>query len=144
MQRSDLLLAILASAGGRSFTPVQLQKSAFLVWKNAPTLIDTGPTFNFTPYDYGPFDPSVYAVADGLAMTGTAIIAPSATGRWNTYAASDAGIRRGEQILASLDPNIRDYIGRIVEWVRSQSFHGLVKSIYDAYPDMKVNSIFRG
>jgi hypothetical protein len=32
----------------------------------------------------------------------------------------------------------------VSDWVRAQSFNSLVKAIYDAYPEMKVNSIFRG
>lgn len=144
MHRRDLLLAVLASAEGRAFTPVQLQKSVFLICRNVPSLINSGPTFNFTPYDYGPFDPSVYTEAESLALSGQAIIAPSASGRWSTYAASDIGVARGRALIAELQANIQDYIRRISEWVRSQSFRDLVKSIYDAYPEMKVNSVFRG
>jgi uncharacterized protein len=144
MNRRDLLLVVLASAEGRSFTPVQLQKSVFLISRNVPSLIDSGPTFNFTPYDYGPFDPSVYSEAVVLQLSGHVVIAPSASGRWSTYAASDAGVARGRALLAGLEANIQDYIRRISDWVRSLSFRDLVKSIYDAYPAMKENSVFRG
>jgi hypothetical protein len=144
MNRRDLVLAVLAGAGGRPFTPVQLQKAVFVVTRNVPRLIDAGPGFTFQPYDYGPFDSDVYDEARTLAVAGEAVIAPAATGRWNTYAASDAGLARGTQILGGLDEATRKYLTDISAWVRSQSFSGLVKSIYAAYPDMKAKSIFRG
>lgn len=106
-------------------------------------LID-GPSFNFVPYDYGPFDADVYNEAAALRLAGEAIIAPSGIGNWNTYAASDAGVVRGRSLLEQLDKPAADYLREISNWVRSQSFSSLVKSIYDAYPEMRANSIFRG
>jgi hypothetical protein len=80
-----------------------------------------------------------------LQRGGKAIIAPSPSGNWNTYAASDAGVRRGEQILRNeLGWEAGEYIQKISMWVRSLGFSKLVKSIYEAYPKMKANSIFRG
>ena len=144
MDRRDLLLAILAASDGRPYDPVQIQKAAFLLTRNRPNVVTDGPNFNFTPYDYGPFDADVYNEASALALAGAAAIAPSAAGRWNTYAATDEGLVRGRQILQNLDEGTREYVSKVSAWVRSQSFGGLVKSIYDAYPDMKVNSIFKG
>ena len=107
-------------------------------------LVDRGPNFNFTPYDYGPFDAAVYSEAESLKLTGDVVVAPSGSGRWNTYAASGFGLTRGQQILAALQPNIRNYIDEISGWVRSRSFRDLVISIYDAYHEMRINSVFRG
>lgn len=144
MNRRDLLLAVLACSDGRPYSPVQIQKAIFLVSRNMPSLISQGPRFNFTPYDYGPFDSSVYSEAEILQDQGYAIVAPSNSGRWSTYAASDAGLGAGREILTRLPPAAREYLASVSRWVRSQSFSSLVKSIYDAYPEMKVNSIFRG
>jgi hypothetical protein len=144
MDRQELVLTLLACADGRPYSPAQLQKAAFLISRNLPTLIDRGESFHFVPYDYGPFDADVYSEAESLRRTGDAVISPSASGRWNVYAASDAGLARGREILQHADEATRDYLQRTSEWVRSQSFNGLIKSIYEAYPDMRVNSIFRG
>jgi hypothetical protein len=144
MDRRDLVLAMLASAEGRPYTPVQIQKAIFLVCENLPKVIDGGPSFTFAPYDYGPFDSNVYAEAETLQALGCAVIAPSPYGRWNTYAASDDGLNRGRQILDGLDEPTRKYLKDTSEWVRRQSFSGLVRSIYEAYPRMRANSIFRG
>ena len=144
MDRRELLLAMLATADGRAFTPVQIQKSLFLLCRNVPGLVDVGPIYEFTPYDYGPFDASVYIEADALTLFGDTVISPSEMGRWNNYAASEVGVERGRKILLGLAPHLQQYVRAVSEWVRAQSFSGLVKSIYEAYPDMKVNSIFRG
>lgn len=144
MNRGELVLAVLSAAGGRPYTPAQLQKALFLISRNAPAMITQGDPFNFRPYDYGPFDSSVYEEARRLRSVGEVEIAPSPWGQWNTYAATDLGLARGQQLLNAMPPAGRDYIDRVSAWVRSLDFATLVKSIYDAYPDMKANSIFKG
>jgi hypothetical protein len=144
MNRRDLLLAVLACAGGRPYTPVQIQKAMFLIAEQMPELVKDGPNFAFAPYDFGPFDSDVYSEAAILSANNLAVISPSGIGNWNTYAASDGGLERGKELLGTLDEGTQDYLRQVSKWVRSQSFSGLVKSIYNAYPAMKVNSIFRG
>ncbi|MDR3449413.1 MAG: hypothetical protein P4M15_06665 [Alphaproteobacteria bacterium] len=144
MTRSEVLLAILAASNGRPYTPVQIQKAVFLVTKNLPNLVTQGANFGFEPYDYGPFDQSVYAEAEALSQAGAAEITRQEGTRWNRYAASDRGLERGAHILDSLRNRERDYIKKVSAWVRAQTFESLVKSIYDQYPEMRVNSVFRG
>ena len=42
------------------------------------------------------------------------------------------------------DPRLTEFLGRIVQWVRKRSFSDLLRSIYAAYPEFAVNSVFRG
>ena len=144
MNWRNLVLAILAAADGRPYTPVQIQKAVFVICDQIPELIDEGPGFQFEPYDYGPFDSNVYSAIDRLEDAGLAEIAPSAYGNWNTYAASDEGIEKGEKLLDEMNADDEQYIRKISGWVRSLSFTKLVKSIYEAYPHMRANSIFKG
>jgi hypothetical protein len=144
MTRDEVLLAILAASNGRPYTPVQVQKAVFLVTRNLPRLVSQGSNFNFEPYDYGPFDQNVYAEAEALRRAGLAEIIQQDGVRWNRYAASDLGIDRGGLILARMTERERTYIEKVATWVRAQTFEGLVKSIYDQYPEMRVNSVFRG
>jgi len=144
MNRRDLVLTILAAADGRTFTPVQIQKAVFVICDRVPDIVDDGPGFNFEPYDYGPFDSDVYFELAQLQRSGDVVIAPSGQGNWNTYAATDIGVRRGDTLLESLEDEKQGYILRVSDWVRSLSFTRLVKSIYEAYPRMRANSIFRG
>ncbi|MBB3931711.1 uncharacterized protein YwgA [Kaistia hirudinis] len=143
MNRRELTLAILAAADGKPYTPVQVQKAAFLVTRNIPGIVTEGPAFNFAPYDYGPFDSSVYSEVESLQNQGLATVGQS-YGRWRTYAANQAGIEAGAQVLAAIPEAQREYILEVARWVRSLDFATLVKSVYQAYPDMKVNSIFQG
>lgn len=142
MTRRDLLLSILAAANGQPYEPVQVQKATFLVLANLPWLVDDGPAFAFEPYDYGPFDRAVYVEAEQLARNGLAVIHPSSSGRWKTYAASEAGVAYGRRSLAVLAPEVGQYVEEIARWVRAQEFGNLVRSIYQAYPDMRANSVF--
>jgi uncharacterized protein len=144
MTHRDLIIIVLAAANGRPYQPVQLQKAIFLITRNIPNIIDNGPEFHFVPYDYGPFDASVYGEAESLRDSGEVIIALSPNGRWKTYAASELGIARGTALMARLPAPIREYIHTISGWVLSQSFGSLVRSIYEAYPEMRENSIFQG
>jgi hypothetical protein len=141
MNRSNAILAILASANGRTLSPVQLQKAAFLLDRNG--LLSEGAGFHFEPYDYGPFDKSVYDEAETLRIAGLAEIGPAPFGRWKVYSATQAGIEQGQQVLAGLTEQRRNYVQKVTEWVRAQSFSSLVKSIYQQYPEMRVNSVFQ-
>lgn len=144
MKRTDLLLAALAAGEGRAFEPVQLQKALFLLTNNIGSAITEGDPYNFKPFDFGPFDKAVYDDAEQYQREGYVDIAESSKGRWNVYSVTEEGGERGKAILEQLPEAQRNYIKKVSDWVLAQDFAKLVKSIYEAYPDMRVNSIFRG
>jgi hypothetical protein len=43
-----------------------------------------------------------------------------------------------------MQPTAKDYVVNLANWVRQLSFQQLVASIYNKYPEMKANSVFRG
>lgn len=142
MDKTNLMLAALSPAGGSDLTPVQIQKLLFLIDRNIGKELG-GTGFNFVPYDYGPFDSSVYDVLRSLESRNLA--ASSLTSRgWKRYSLTDDGIQTGQAVFDTLTSRAQDYIRRVSEFVRGSSFSDLVSSIYKAYPDMKVNSVFRG
>lgn len=142
MNRNDLLLTALAAGGVEAtFSPVQVQKLFFLIDREAHHLVG-GPHFNFRPYDYGPFDRAVYDELSVLASKDLAKVQNS--GKYRTYSLSAAGLSLGNAKLAELPENARTFLAEIATWVQKLSFEQLVASIYQAYPDMKVNSVFRG
>jgi hypothetical protein len=139
MNRSGLVLAALAARGeNATFTPVQAQKLLFLIDREIPGLVG-GPHFAFRPYDFGPFDRAVYDVLDMLADQG---LVRQSVARYRLYTLSPEGYREGSQLLFS-NPDSAPYICKAADWVCSLSFNQLVAAIYRAYPEMKVNSIFR-
>lgn len=142
MERDEIILAALAAGGeNATFTPVQVQKLFFLLDREAAHLVD-GPHFNFTPYDYGPFDRSVYDGLDALAQRNLARV--QNTGRYRVYSLSQAGFQQGVAKLSELPEAARNYVANVAQWVRQLSFEQLVASIYNRYPEMKANSVFRG
>ena len=143
MNRRDVLLAIMGAADGRPFSPVQLQKTVFLIDRNLPGVFETGSRFAFAPYDYGPFDREVYVEAGVLEMGELASIAKGASG-YLEYCATDKGLTRARELLQTLEEEQRAYMVSVVGWVRSLNFAKLVKSIYEAYPEMRANSVFVG
>ena len=71
----------------------------------------------------GHSDSDVYSEIDQLARAGEAVIAPSPSGNWNTYAATDAGIQRGDHLLYNvMSQDQCEYVEKISTWVRSLSF----------------------
>jgi uncharacterized protein YwgA len=142
MERQNLVLAALAAGGeNASYWPVQVQKLLFLVDREAAALVD-GPHFEFKPYDYGPFDRAVYIELEQLSTQG--LVEMQNTGRYRVYSLSPKGYRQGVESLRMLSGAARSYIEQAARWVRRLSFQQLVAAIYKRYPDMKVNSVFRG
>ncbi len=142
MTRDEVVLAAMAAGGaGATYSPVQVQKLFFLIDTEAAHLVG-GKHFNFQPYDYGPFDRGVYDTLEALAKSNLAVV--SDTGRFKTYSLTGEGIAAGERALATLSPQARSYVEELTRWLRGLSFEQLVSAIYKRYPEMRVNSVFRG
>ena len=141
MNRSDLVLAAMASGGFNQLSPVQAQKMFFLFDQNLKEETE-GPHFNFVPYDYGPFDAAVYTEIEDLSDNG--MTAVTGAGQSRRYALTENGYEKGKAILEDLPKDAQVYIAEVSQFVRSLSFSALVAAIYKAYPDMRENSVFRG
>jgi uncharacterized protein YwgA len=137
------VLAVLSTAGGAEWTPVQLQKMFFLLDKTIGPALG-GPKFNFEAYDYGPFDAEVYRQVELLASYGEAMVLQPLSGGMRTYRLTPSGQTNGALELRKLDSTLWDYIASMSAWVRSLSFQQLVRAVYDKFPDMRANSIFQG
>jgi uncharacterized phage-associated protein len=139
--RRELVLAALTPAKGANYSPVQVQKLLFLIDRQMPELVD-GPRFQFSAYHYGPFDKVVYQEIEALAGEGLANIYHDGNSR--AFSLTAEGQRMGEQLLATLNDNASSFIRRASEFVRRLSFTQLVSAVYKAFPEMRVNSVFRG
>ncbi len=142
MDRKDFLLMVVAAGEDTPLTPVQLQKSIFLIKETLSGVPDQ--FYTFKPYDYGPFDADVYSDADTLESLGLLVSMRSSKGTWTDRMITPSGLRRAAELEEVLPENARKYIHDVVEWTQSLSFTQLVKSIYTHYPDYRQNSVFQG
>lgn len=142
MNRQAYMLAVLAAGGETELSPVQVQKLFFLLDKRIPGLVG-GPHFSFAPYDYGPFDHAVYRELESLHAQGLVCIESPGTARDRSYRPSATGLARGKELLAGMSAPLQKYLADMSNWVRAQSFVGLVSAIYRDFPEMQANSVFR-
>ncbi|MCX5809505.1 MAG: hypothetical protein NTX36_09070 [Proteobacteria bacterium] len=142
MDRKQIILASMSTGNCDLYSPVQVQKLFFLIDKNITGAINNGsPFFNFEPYNYGPFDKTVYTTLEELAEEGFIEMVSQET--WTSYKLSNKGQKAGEEILNSIASPVQEYIKNVSQFVRKLSFSELIRSIYKAYPEMKVNSAFQ-
>jgi hypothetical protein len=138
LHRDDYVLAVLATSGEGAWTPVQVQKIFFLLDQRLASQVG-GPHFNFTAYDYGPFDAAVYEVIERQSE----LASVDRTSSMKTFRLTRRGQARGEEALVELSPGAREYIRSLSGWVRNLSFQQLVSAVYKEFPEMRANSVFR-
>jgi hypothetical protein len=140
MDKNDFVLAVMSSCPDVTYTPVQVQKLFFLIDQKIPGLVE-GPYFHFAPYHYGPFDCTVYSALEELSADGSVTITGSAS--YRSYSTTSRGQTKGRALFEKLPVKAREYISKLSELVRHLSFNELVSAIYQAYPEMRANSVFR-
>lgn len=144
LQPRDWTLLVIAAAEGAALEPVQLQKSLFLLSRNlSPAQLRTRDFYEFSAYDYGPFAGDVYRDAELLEGSGLVAIQRPPVSRYKRYGATQEGLARAKQLRFKLEPEVREYLDRMVTWTRRLSFNELVSAIYKKYPEMRENSVFQ-
>jgi len=142
ISRRDITMLVIASSSEEGLSPVQLQKSLFVVAESGSGNLPTD-FYQFSPYNYGPFSPEIYDDTDDLAREGLVIGIDSGFG-WSRYVASPAGLKYSKEVEEMAVAGLSEYIRNVVEWVQSLDFAGLLRAIYAKYPQYRVNSIFQG
>jgi hypothetical protein len=133
----------LDSAGERGLSPVQAQKSLFLLGKRLPA--DVGKDFyEFVPYSYGPFSQDIYDDVAALHRDGLVVFRPVAGRNWVEYVITEKGRNRAGGVRKVTPEAASGYLGRVVSWAQRQSFQALVGAIYKMYPEYRKNSAFKG
>lgn len=143
LTRQDwLLLALSKSPDGR-MSPVQIQKALFLFGQEAGGLIGTK-FYSFKPYDYGPFDAAIYDDLRRMMNEGHVVEERTPGRSWKNYMITESGQDVALGFEKDGERRLTEFLGRIVDWVKARSFSDLLRSVYAAYPDFAVNSVFRG
>ncbi len=143
MNASEWTLAAIALAGDAGLSPVQLQKTLFLLGTELPDVVG-GAFYNFRKYDYGPFAREIYADAEDLAAQGFVRVARVPGQSWNQYQITDGGRKYAEELMRHAPPRGVTYLRDVVRWAQGLSFETLVREIYKKYPEYRENSVFRG
>ena len=141
MSKEEFILLTMSVSSDSSFTPVQVQKLFFLLDRTIPDHIG-GPYFDFKPYDYGPFDEQVYSELEQLKAYELVEISTLNDSGLRTYRLTKKGVEKGKELLEQLSEPIQRYINEVISFVCSLSFAELVSAIYQAYPEMRENSVF--
>lgn len=142
MNKRDWLLLTIAAAGGDTLSPVQLQKSMFLLGKKKRKEVGKG-FYKFVPYAYGPFCVDLYRDAEELEQEGLVSIHQIMSGRWREYRITPEGSDRAKSIRESVGQDVLTFLEEKVTWVRELSFQELVREIYKMYPKYRRNSVFQ-
>lgn len=137
----DWTLLTIAVSRASPLTPVQLQKSLFLLGQRLPD--EVGPGFyTFEPYNYGPFNKQVYVDAEDLESHGLVALVSHPGGDWRDYVATPRGTKAASDLSKRASPKAVDYLSKLVQWTAERSFPELVRWVYANYPQYKVNSVF--
>lgn len=141
LKRPQWILLALQAAPDRGLTPVQLQKTLFLLGTRRPK--DVGHDYySFQPYHYGPFDAAVFHDADALAADGEIVIEGGSGATLRRYVLTKAGSEAATQAEDVAPKGAVSYLTSVVAWAQSLSFNELVRAIYEAYPAMREKSVF--
>ncbi|OHB18223.1 MAG: hypothetical protein A2544_01185 [Candidatus Zambryskibacteria bacterium RIFOXYD2_FULL_43_10] len=139
--RAKWILMALFVAGEEGLSPAQLQKAIFLLQKAFPNLETL--SYNFQPYNYGPFDVGVYHDVEMLADNALVELRQRGGHNWSSYHISETGKKTSELLKNSLDSDAVLHLTKLVKLIQSVSFQTLIGSIYKKYPEYKKNSIFK-
>lgn len=143
LTKKDWTLLVIDAAKPGTLTPIQLQKSLFLLGQNMPNVVKPD-FYKFVPHNFGPFAKDVYGDAEALKNEGLIDEINKSGQNWPEYRVSQTGTQRAEELKKSISPDACKYLDELVKWVESQSFQDLLHAVYSAYPDFAKNSVFNG
>src|SRR5258705_12332099 len=113
--RDEFLLLALASASDGRLTPVQIQKAMFLLKQEAGQFV--GPDFyEFVPYNYGPFNSSIYDDLNTLAAEGLVTVDQSQGRSWAMNTITGTCQQKAGQVRTNDQPPIPDFTQNVCTW----------------------------
>ena len=141
MDRTEYVLAVMASSEGEALNAVQVQKLFFILDRKIPEQIG-GARFDFSPDCYGPYDADVYREFETLQERGLALVIGKGL-ECKAWRLTVKGHALALRLQQQLPRPARDYVRRLSEWLRPLSFQQVVSAVYRTFPDMAVNGAFR-
>ena len=141
MKARDWTLLAINAAEGKPLSPVQLQKSLFVLGRQLPNEVGSD-FYQFRPYDYGPFCSDIYRDAEFLEQAGLVKGVPGH--RWVEYAITPSGAEAAAGIETRAPRRATQHLRDIVTWARKLTFSALIRAVYQKYPEFREHSVFRG
>jgi uncharacterized protein len=147
MTRRDWLLLLLAYRGAPDgLDPVRVQKSLFLLWKEAGGGLAPNELYDFIAYNYGPMSKDIYSDLDELVDEGLVHREAVAGQNWSRVRASPNGLLAAEKLVGTLDYShaaAAQDLFDIKQRVAGMTFGELVEYVYDRWPEYEEQTIFR-
>lgn len=143
LTKKDWTLLVIDAAKPNTLTPLQLQKSLFLLGQNIPKVVKPN-FYKFVPHNFGPFAKDVYGDVEALSNEGLIDEITKSGQNWPEYRITQTGDSKAQELRDLLPTNAKTYLDTLVKWVERQSFQDLLHSVYKAYPDFAKNSVFNG
>lgn len=125
--------------GPYDLDPIRVMKGCFVVSQAGRS--EWRSLFDFAPYDYGPFDTSVYRARD--ALLAKRYLQADNTGRYGSYTLTDSGTERVRQIEQQLDDRAIAWLRSVGHYVCAKSFVGLLDDIYARFPEYATRSVMK-
>jgi hypothetical protein len=142
MERWELLLLFLGTgkAADRTLEPVRIMKGMFLL----EMLEGLGKhSYNFEPYDYGPFSVSLYNDLDLLEGKDLIQRVPRPGRNWSYVRVTDEGRSSAESLKKKAKPKQLALISKVQDEVLDKTFADLLRYIYKKYPKYAGRSVFQ-
>jgi uncharacterized protein YwgA len=143
VNRKYWALLALSKSPQKRLSPVQVQKVLFLVGQYFTDAVGSD-YYDFKPYNYGPFDATVYRDLDSLRWEGFVVSVPADGGSWSEYEITAAGSAKAAELVKRADSDALGYIKRVASWARQITFSELVRAVYKHFPAYRENSVFQG
>lgn len=142
MKREKWILMAVNCAENGSLSPIQLQKSLFLLSRKYPNEVGSA-FYEFEPYDYGPFNKEIYSDCMALAQQGFLIVQQPVGRGWSGYSITPKGTEKAKKLKNEVSKPAVKKLCQTVRWAQSLSFSQLLTAIYRAFPEFKKNSVFQ-
>lgn len=140
LDRTSWVVLFLGLPGGRyESDQIRIMKGLFLWSQEGPE--SSRHLFAFRPYDFGPFDTSIYQDLDSLVATGIVSIEEIAGSSRRLFRLTPSGVRQFDLLKTEALTGEIEQLQDIKLRVTSMGFADLLKHVYAKYPEFAVNSV---
>lgn len=142
MERWQVLLLFLGTgkAANQELDPVRIMKGMFLLEKQGGL---EKHSYNFEPYDYGPFSISLYSDLDLLEGKELIERLPRLGRNWSYVRVTDEGRKLANSLEERAKPEELQLILKVHSEVLDKTFAELLRHIYEKYPEYAGRSVFQ-